>query len=107
MSDVFVGDNDHGDRVPSSEVLLQMIKQLRAERDEARRQLCSWEADRSRIVESSIDVANRYGWDCFKQLDKGQAALDKLALLDEELGLFDMVSEANYNNDLFRKTDME
>ena len=37
MSDVFVGDNDHGDRVPSVGVLLQMIKQLRAERDEARR----------------------------------------------------------------------
>ena len=36
MSDVFVGDNDHGNRVPSSEVLLQMIKQLRAERDETR-----------------------------------------------------------------------
>lgn len=85
----------------------EMNKKLREERDEARRQLCSWEADRSRIVESSIDVANRYGWDCFKQLDKGQVALDKLALLDEELGLYDMVSEANYNNDLFRKTDME
>ena len=43
------------------------IERLRKERDEARRQLCSWEADRSRIVESSIDVANRYGWDCFKE----------------------------------------
>ena len=108
MSDVFVGDNDHGDRVPSSEVLLQMIKQLRVERDEARREVCGMNESGLRMNESDKQrEAKRRGWDCFKQLDKGQAALDKLALLDEELGLFDMVSEANYNNDLFRKTDME
>jgi hypothetical protein len=34
-------------------------------------------------------------------------AMDYLAQLDEELGLNDLTSEANYNNDLFRKTDME
>ena len=38
MTDVFVGDNDHGDRVPPTDVLLQMSKQLRTERDEARLQ---------------------------------------------------------------------
>jgi|688.fasta_scaffold532638_2 hypothetical protein len=29
MADVFVGDNDHGDAVPPTDVLLQMIKLLR------------------------------------------------------------------------------
>ena len=29
MSDIFVGDNDHGDAVPPTDVLLQMIKLLR------------------------------------------------------------------------------
>ena len=29
MSDIFVGDNDHGDVVPPTDVLLQMIKLLR------------------------------------------------------------------------------
>jgi hypothetical protein len=52
MSDVFVGDNDHGDAVPPTDVLLQMIKLLREDvvhfaqelnevtnqRDEARRE---------------------------------------------------------------------
>jgi hypothetical protein len=38
MTDVFVGDNDHGDAVPPTDVLLQMTKQLRTERDEARLQ---------------------------------------------------------------------
>jgi hypothetical protein len=38
---------------------------------------------------------------------KQQQALDKIAQLDEELGLNDMVREANENNNNFRKTDME
>lgn len=29
MSDIFVGDNDHGDAVPPTDVLLQTIKLLR------------------------------------------------------------------------------
>jgi hypothetical protein len=36
-----------------------------------------------------------------------EQALDKIAQLDEELGLNDMVREANKNNNQFRKTDME
>jgi hypothetical protein len=54
MSDLFVGDNDHGDAVPPTDVLLQMIKLLREDvvhfanelnevthqRDEARREVC-------------------------------------------------------------------
>ena len=38
---------------------------------------------------------------------KQEQALDKLALLDAELGLNEMVQEANKNNNQFRKTDME
>jgi len=33
--------------------------------------------------------------------------MDRLAMLDEELGLNDMVQEANNNNNLHRKTDIE
>jgi hypothetical protein len=32
MSDLFVGDNDHGDAVPPTDVLLQMIKLLREDK---------------------------------------------------------------------------
>jgi peptidoglycan hydrolase CwlO-like protein len=32
MSDVFVGDNDHGDAIPPTDVLLQMIKLLREDK---------------------------------------------------------------------------
>jgi len=32
MADLFVGDNDHGDAVPPTDVLLQMIKLLREDK---------------------------------------------------------------------------
>ena len=32
MTDLFVGDNDHGDAVPPTDVLLQMIKTLREDK---------------------------------------------------------------------------
>jgi hypothetical protein len=38
---------------------------------------------------------------------KRQQAMDRLAMLDEELGLNDIVQESDYNNSQFRKTDME
>ena len=38
---------------------------------------------------------------------KQQQTLDKLALLDTELGLDEMVQEANKNNENFRKGDMK
>lgn len=56
--------NDTRNLIISMKVALERLQQ---ERDTARRQLCSWEADRSRIVESAVDVANRYGWNCFKE----------------------------------------
>jgi hypothetical protein len=37
---------------------------------------------------------------------KQQQAMDRLALLDAELGLDEMVQEANQNNQDFRKSDM-
>jgi len=68
MSAVFVGDNDHGDRVPSAEVLLQMIDKLRKERDHARRLYCE-QARYSSFHASprwtAEEVAQKFGWDCF------------------------------------------
>ena len=63
MSDVFLGDNDHGDRTPSTDVLLQMIKQLRTERDEARREACECKVHQQH---DPVQLAQDRGWDCFK-----------------------------------------
>ena len=91
MSDVFVGDNDHGDRVPSAEVLLQMIDKLRKERDHARRLYCE-QARYSSFHASprwtAEEVAQKFGWDCFEpKHKKAREALDRLVELDQELGL--------------------
>ena len=63
MNDIYVGDNDHGDRTPSTDVLLQMIKQLRTERDEARREV---------LEGMHPDLRHGYAaareWDCFKSV---------------------------------------
>ena len=89
MSDIFVGDNDHGDAVPPTDVLLQMIKLLREDivhfanelnevthqRDEARRQVCKDAGIlRSVYVDPDQDInewanyiAKEKGWDCFKE----------------------------------------
>lgn len=76
------------------------IKQLRKERDEARQMYCKlWELP---WRTGGIKKAKELGWDCFKDgdiqrqkiLDEIKAAemskndaLDRLAKLDEELGL--------------------
>ena len=39
---------------------------LRKERDEARREVCKWEAE-DYIKEPVEEVAKRKGWDCFKE----------------------------------------
>ena len=75
MSDIFVGDNDHGDAVPPTDVLLQMINFLREDivhfanelnevthqRDEARREV---------LEGMHPDLRQGYAaareWDCFK-----------------------------------------
>jgi hypothetical protein len=78
MANVFVGNNDHGDAVPPTDVLLEMIKTLRAERDEARRSCCEFAAmvdsadtvlmyvDSNRFQEIAIRYMKSRGWDCFK-----------------------------------------
>lgn len=82
MSDIFVGDNDHGDAVPPTDVLLQMIKLLREDvvhfaqelnevthqRDEARRNLCYAEVNGQYARRyTPQEYANKMGWDCFKE----------------------------------------
>ena len=102
MSDVFVGDNDHGDAVPPTDVLLQMIKLLREDvvhfanelnevthqRDEARRNLCYAEVNGQYGKRyTPQEYANKMGWDCFKYVTesyekiatKYHATLEKLA----------------------------
>jgi hypothetical protein len=43
-----------------------MNKKLRAERDEARRELCRRQR-RSVVFDDALAEANRRGWDCFKE----------------------------------------
>ena len=79
MTNIFVGDNDHGDAVPPTDVLLQMIKLLREDvvhfaqelnevthqRDEARREV---------LGGMHPDLRHRYadakGWDCCKSVSE-------------------------------------
>jgi hypothetical protein len=84
MSDIFVGDNDHGDAVPPTDVLLQMIKLLRedvvhlanelneitSQRDYARREVCWLLSERSADSISAQSVAIDRDWDCFKENSK-------------------------------------
>ena len=79
MADVFVGDNDHGDAVPPTDVLLEMIKLLRedvvhlanelnevtSQRDCARREVCRLMSMFN--AENSVQIAASRSWDCFKE----------------------------------------
>ena len=51
------------------DLALQEIARLRKELDEARREVCEMisDADESSKPESAEQVANRRGWDCFKE----------------------------------------
>ena len=70
---------------------LEYIKLVRKERDEARREICMIMGGKggrsSQISPDAIDYAKSRGWDCFRDYDKANEALDKLSELDEELGL--------------------
>jgi hypothetical protein len=55
---------------------------LTAERDEARRECCTWQGLESGKRKQDVAVAR--GWDYLRWPDPG--ALDRLAKLDEELG---------------------
>lgn len=63
------------ERIPDTEIGNDLreaaaeIERLRAERDEARREVCEMisDADESSKPESAEQVANRRGWDCCKE----------------------------------------
>jgi len=61
---------------------------LRNERDFARKELCNVLASRANVEEESQPEfhATARGWDCFARQDS-QEAMNRLAALDEELGL--------------------
>ena len=64
----------------------ETIQRLTKERDEARREVCLWQG--LDTGQKSEDVAKIRGWDCFeKPKTEQQKAMDRLAQLDEELGL--------------------
>ena len=65
--------------------LLQVIASLRAERDEARREVLLWVKERCSWAELAQEIKQR-GWDCFKKEERN-AALDRIAQFDQENGL--------------------
>ena len=64
----------------------EKILEITAERDEARKEVCLWQG--LDTAKTSEEVAKVRGWDCFeKPKTEQQKAMDRLADLDEELGL--------------------
>ena len=66
---------------------LQYILQLRQERDEARREVCEAKTDigfSKPILSHMLEYAVYRGWNCFNK-----NPMDKIAKLDEEMGLND------------------
>jgi hypothetical protein len=51
--------------------VVQMLKKLRDERDEARRRLCLEWMEHGPVRLSKEQIAMRYGWDCFKENTNG------------------------------------
>ena len=94
MTNIFVGDNDHRDRVPSTEILLQMIAALREDVVCLAHELDTAQARTSRIL-SEINCRIEHG-------------ADSNGHLEGVYGLFrDDKTEADANNTLFRATDGE
>ena len=94
MSNAFVGDSDHGDRVPPTDVLLQMIKLLREDVVHLAHELDTAQARTSRIL-AEISCRIEHG-------------ADSNGHLEGVYGLFrDDKGEADANNILFRTTDGE
>lgn len=56
--------------------LKEQIKTLRAERDEARREVCSLEAD---TAEDQREFARQRGWDCFRDTTEPPLVSDESA----------------------------
>jgi putative NIF3 family GTP cyclohydrolase 1 type 2 len=60
------------------------LREAKRERDEARREVCAWQSgDTGKKFQ---DTAKIRGWDCFETKER-EEAMDRLAQLDEELGL--------------------
>lgn len=59
----FVGDNDHGDAVPTPHDVV--MEQIKSQRDEARRWVCIMKAQSVTYAYSPEHFAQQHGWDCF------------------------------------------
>ena len=77
MTNIFVGDNDHGDRIPSTEILLQMVAELRRERDLARREVCRSRASCIKDKQPE-EIANALKWDCFETINAIENSYQKI-----------------------------
>ena len=64
-------------------------------------------ADDREFEHCKCDFMKKFRTPARIEMMKRQQAMDRLARLDEELGLNDMIQEANDNNNSHRKTDME
>jgi hypothetical protein len=94
MPGVFVGDSDHGDAVPPTDVLLQMIKLLREDVVHFAAELDTAQGLNRRIL-SEINCRIEHG-------------ADSNGHLEGVYGLFrDDKTEADANNTRFRTTDGE
>jgi len=63
-------------------------------------------ADDREFEHCNCDFMKKFRTPARIEMMKRQQAMDRLALLDAELGLDEMVQEANQNNQDFRKSDM-
>jgi hypothetical protein len=64
-------------------------------------------ADDREFEHCKCDFMKKFRTPARIEMMKRQQAMDRLAMLDEELGLNDIVQESDYNNSQFRKTDIE
>jgi septal ring factor EnvC (AmiA/AmiB activator) len=63
----------------------RIVKELTAERDEARQEVCRNEANHLPTMADPRREAARRGWDCFKKEEQNEA-LDRIAQFDQENG---------------------
>ena len=83
---------------PACELVGEMNKTLRAERDEARRRVCEMSLELGKVyrrvggktveVTTAEGVADMMQWDCYNhEYRRRQKALDEIARISEQLGL--------------------
>ena len=72
-------------RDPDLESMEGQIRALREERDSARREVLLWLGERCSRRELSDEIRKR-GWE-YLEVEKRRDAMDRLAELDEELGI--------------------